>query len=83
MFYFLEELINCIWNDFYVCCDICEVKCNCGRCEKIELEILFEINECVECEDVVEDSDIDIDLYYNEDELLDDGFYVLLDDMGI
>lgn len=31
----------------------------------------------------MEDSDIDIDLYYNEDELLDDGFYVLLDDMGI
>lgn len=31
----------------------------------------------------MEDSDIDIDLYYNKDELLDDGFYVLLDDMGI
>lgn len=59
------------------------MKCNCGRCEKIELEIFFENIKCVECEDVVKYSDIDIDLYYNEDELLDDGFYVLLDDMGI
>lgn len=32
---------------------------------------------------VVEDSDTDTDLYYNEDELSDDGFYASLDDMGI
>lgn len=30
-----------------------------------------------------EDSDTDTDLYYNEDELSDDGFYASLDDMGI
>lgn len=79
----LEELTNCNQNDSHVCCDICEVKCNCGRCEKTELETLLEINECVECEDVVEDSNTDTDLYYNEDELSDDGFYASLDDMGI
>lgn len=31
----------------------------------------------------MEDSDTDTDLYYNEDELSDDGFYASLDDMGI
>lgn len=81
--HFLEKLTNCIQNNSHVCCDICEVKCNCGRCEKTELETLLEINECVECEDVMEDSDTDTDLYYNEDELSDDGFYASLDDMSI
>lgn len=31
---------------------------------------------------MVEDSDTDTDLYYNENELSDDGFYASLDDMG-
>lgn len=32
--HFLEKLTNCIQNNSHVCCDICEVKCNCGRCKK-------------------------------------------------
>lgn len=32
--HFLEELTNCNQNESHVCCDICEVKCNRGRCEK-------------------------------------------------
>ncbi|XP_062610828.1 uncharacterized protein LOC134272635 [Saccostrea cucullata] len=77
------ELVNCIKTTTHLCCDMCEEKCDCGGCEKGELETLLEVNECANCDDAVEDSDTDTDLYYNEDEFSDDGFNASIDYVNI